>query len=98
MFKIRVFLKNKNKNCVYEEIKLMQCLLTFDSIPFVYVSYTKNCMDYIDTELQYCLWVFMCVTLSLSLLLREEYRLCVTEKSVLRNIFKLMWDKVTRTG
>jgi hypothetical protein len=38
----------------------------------------------------------MGVRLCLSLSLREEYRLCVTENSVLRNIFRLMWDKVTR--
>jgi len=37
----------------------------------------------------------VCLSVSLSLSLREEYRLCVTENSVLRNIFRLKWDKVT---
>jgi len=42
MFKIQVFLNNKNKNCQHEVIKFMQCLLTSDAKSSVCLSYMKK--------------------------------------------------------
>jgi hypothetical protein len=38
MFKIQVFLNDKNKNCMYEGIKFMQCLVTIDPTSFFCLS------------------------------------------------------------